>query len=92
MEKTYVDSSRWSKNSVQSVYKIDDAALYYSNTYFYFYELKDGENKTEEYEKSYSNVSELFSITDDSIFAVYHGGDFYFYDIERFHFDRKVKE
>lgn len=91
-EKTYVDSSRWSKNSVQSVYKIDDAALYYSNTYFYFYELKDGENKTEEYEKSYSNVSELLSITDDSIFAVYHGGDFYFYDIERFHFDRNVKE
>lgn len=90
-ETTFINSSRWSRDTVHRVYKLEDTALYYHWDYFYFYELKDTEDSVIDYKETYNNGCELLLIKNDNIFMVYDGGDYYFYDIVCFDFDRTVE-
>lgn len=80
-------SAKMSDGKPYSVFKIDSAALYYTNSSIYFYQANDNDSYAIPYNAFY-NGSQLLNVSNDGVYVVKEGGNYYFYDIVRYYFDR----
>lgn len=80
-------SAKMSDGKPYSVFKIDSAALYYTNSSIYFYQANDNDSYAIPYNAFY-NGSQLLNVSNDGVYVVREGGNYYFYDIVRYYFDR----
>lgn len=80
-------SAKMSDGKPYSVFKIDSAALYYTNSSIYFYQANDNDSYAIPYNAFY-NGSQLLNVSNDGVYVVREGGNYYFYDIVRYYFNR----
>lgn len=80
-------SAKMSDGKPYSVFKIDSAALYYTNSSIYFYQANDNDSYAIPYNAFY-NGSQLLNVSNDGVYVVKEGSNYYFYDIVRYYFDR----
>lgn len=73
------------------VFKTDSAALYYTNNIIYFYQANDNDSYAIPYKAFYEGL-QLLTVSNDGVFVVREEGDYYFYDIVRYKFDRDSKD
>lgn len=72
------------------VFRTDSAALYYTNNIIYFYQANDNDSYAIPYKAFYEGL-QLLTVSNDGVFVVREEGDYYFYDIVRYKFDRDSK-
>ena len=72
------------------VFKTDSAALYYTNSTIYFYQANDDDSYAIPYNAFYKG-SQLLTVSNDGVYVVKEGGNYDFYDIVRYKFDRDSK-